>query len=321
MLKPGLGGSTPGSEPTSRTLIPGERPPNRELPEHTTPSALDCGPPTAGCGVESHRDRLAGDRFFLPRLRVTNKCKKTVYKTPKCGWTGAYEFPLKAFCEGTPPPGPTSFPQQTLHGRPASLLPLPGPRAPHQHRPDQMPKGPPPSWPGWCGPACPSAAPPCWALPLHGQARTATSSPPPAQRLTSAQGPPLFQPHTRPQTTMAHTPAPLTLGPPGFSRCHRRPAPDAGTSPGRASRPLLPAALLTHCPHCRCSAATGCPPPGQLTERLPRHERASGPRTSVVPGEPRLHHRQPVPAHHQERVPAGPCGNGPGCSHTMRKLL
>lgn len=106
----------------------------------------------------------------------------------------------------------------------------------------------------------------------------------------------MFLPHTRPQTTR---PTPLLLSRSAhrlLSR-HRRPAPDTGTSPGRppgpCSQPLCSPTVLTHC---RCSAAQGHPPPGQRTERFPRHERASGPKT---PGSTAVSQSLP---HHQERA-------------------
>lgn len=220
----------PGRVPTSRTPIPGERPPNPSCQAHHPPPPTPpwTAPPTAGAA--SRATGHAGCWQVLPTTAQSHQqMPDNSLRNTEVWMDGAYEFLLKAFCGGTPLPAHLPS-QHTRHC-------LPGPRAPTSPCPDQLPKGLPPSCPSLLG--SPTAGRPSRA--------------PPAQPLLRAQGPPpcraaahqapQFLPHTCPRPPW---PTPLLLSrsasgllSPTGARTRRR---DPTSQP-------LPAALLTHCPH------------------------------------------------------------------------
>lgn len=159
----------------------------------------------------------------------------------------------------------------------------------------------------------PPRPPPALLLPLpaglsHCTARP--SRPPPGHfqptpYSDAAHQAPLFLPHTGPQTATA-PPAPLALCPqaslavpgglhqPQGTDQQGIPAPP----PGHSAHPLSPLSLF---------AATGCPPPGQLTGRFPGIKGQAS--EAQVPGEPLGSTTTPVSQSPPRSLPGeqGPC--------------
>lgn len=111
--------------------------------------------------------------------------------------------PAESLCEGTPQAelaAPSSLPQRPPLACCLLSSLRPDPRAPTSALALTMSlKGRPragkaaSTWACGCGPACPSAAPPCWALPLHSQALAAPSRRP-CSCHTRGPGPPWLTP-------------------------------------------------------------------------------------------------------------------------------
>lgn len=184
-----------------------------------------------------------------------------------------------------------------------------------------MPARPPPSWLGGCRPrlplCCPSPAGLSHCRPgPHGHLQPtpySEANPAPGPTVLQGSSPPgALVPATReapdhhgPHLCSSHA-QPTGLLSPSQETCTRRRGPHPAGPPGSSFQPLCSPTVLTHC---RCSAVSGRPPPGQLTERLPRHEGASGRRTRCGATQPRclvnpgLHHPSASPCpHHESRA-------------------